>query len=128
MPDENDNKQTTKTNKTDDEVELPMPWKQVQGAIWLIGLAYLFWQGPFFPGILVLVAISGVTQALIQVYVKQQEEKRQQTERRTDWLPAKCPTCGAPLSVETVRWTGPDTADCPYCSAHLKTAAAKASH
>ena len=83
MPDENDNKQTTKTNKTDDEVELPMPWKQVQGAIWLIGLAYLFWKGPFFPGILVLVAISGVTQALIQVYVKQQEEKRQQTERRT---------------------------------------------
>ena len=97
-----------------------MPWKQVQGAIWLIGLAYLFWKGPFFPGILVLVAISGVTQALIQVYVKQQEEKRRQTERRTDWLPAKCPTCGGPLSVETVRWTGPDTADCPYCSAHLR--------
>ena len=124
MPDEKDNKQVAATKKKDDEVELPMPWKQVQGAIWLIGLAYLFWQGPFFPGILVLVAISGVTQALIQVYVKQQEEKRQQTERRTDWLPAKCPNCGAPLSVETVRWTGPETADCPYCSAHLKPAPA----
>ena len=95
MPDENDDKQTTATDKKDEEVELPMPWKQVQGAIWLIGLAYLFWKGPFFPGILVLVAISGVTQALIQVYVKQQEEKRRQTERRTDWLPAKCPRAAA---------------------------------
>ena len=88
MPDENDKKQTPAAKKNDDEVELPMPWKQVQGAIWLIGLAFLFWQGSFFPGILVLVALSGVTQELIQVYVQQQEEKRQQNERRTDWLPA----------------------------------------
>ena len=45
MPDENDNKQTTTTSKKDEEVELPMPWKQVQGAIWLIGLAYPFLEG-----------------------------------------------------------------------------------
>jgi uncharacterized membrane protein YesL len=71
-----------------------MPWKQVQAAIWLIGLAILFWQGWIFPGILVLVAISGVTQALMQAYVKREAEKRQMTQRRTDWLPSKCPQCG----------------------------------
>jgi hypothetical protein len=123
MPDEAESKPTPPGVKGDEEADLPLPWKQVQAAIWLIGLAILFWQGWIFPGILVLVAISGVTQALMQVYVKREQEKRQQTQRRTDWLPAKCPQCGGPLSVETVRWTGVDTADCPYCSAHLKPTA-----
>lgn len=123
MPDETESKPAPQPAHEDDEPELPMPWKQVQAAIWLIGLAYLFWKGPFFPGILVLVAISGVTQALMQVVVKRQAEQRQQSQRRTDWLPAKCPQCGGPLSVATVHWTGVDTADCPYCSAHLKPAA-----
>ena len=44
----------------------------------------------------------------------------QAAQRRTDWLPSKCPNCGAPLSVATVQWTGTETADCPYCNAHLK--------
>jgi hypothetical protein len=123
MPDETENKPASSVAKETQEEELPMPWKQVQAAIWLIGLAILFWQGWIFPGILVLVAISGVTQALMQAYVKREAEKRQMTQRRTDWLPSKCPQCGGPLSVETVRWTGAATADCPYCSAHLKPAA-----
>ena len=115
---------TARTQHDDgDEPELPLPWKQIQSAIWLIGLAILFWQGWIWPGILVLTAISGVSQALMQWVVKRQQEQRQATQRRTDWLPSKCPNCGAPLSVATVHWTGTETADCPYCNAHLKPAA-----
>lgn len=103
-----------------EEPELPLPWQQIQSAIWLIGLAILFWKGWFWPGILVLTAISGVSQALMQWYIQRQREQREAAQRRTDWLPSKCPNCGAPLSVSTVEWTGTETADCPYCSAHLK--------
>ena len=109
----------TQAPQQEAEPELPLPWKQIQSAIWLIGLAILFWQGWIWPGILVLVAISGVSQALMQWYIQRQEEQRQVAQRRTSWLPSKCPNCGAPLSVSTVHWTGAETADCPYCNAHL---------
>lgn len=117
-----------KEKKTkEDKDELPAPWDQIQGAIWLIGLAILAWQGWWWPGILVLVAVSGLTQAAIQVYLSRQtveiaqtEEEKKLAEERGSWLPAACPGCGAPLSVASVRWTGPNTADCPYCSMHIK--------
>ncbi len=38
-----------KGQTTAHEPELPLPWKQVQSAIWLIGLAILFWQGWIWP-------------------------------------------------------------------------------
>ena len=109
--------------KDDDEKELPFHWQQMQTAIWLIGLAILAWSGWWWPGILVLTAISGVSQGLIRWYVDRQEANQQTQaalETRKDWLPAKCPNCGGPLSVDTVKWTGPNTADCPYCSTNLR--------
>jgi hypothetical protein len=105
------------------EVKLPPHWQRIQSAIWLIGLAILFWQDWLWPGILVLVAISGLVQGGIQLYVSRQAEERQLAERRAEWLPSLCPGCGGPLSVATVNWTGPTTADCPYCKANLKPAA-----
>jgi hypothetical protein len=109
------------------EPELPATWKQIQSAIWLIGLAILAWQNWWWPGILVLLAISGLVQAGIQMYLSRQSETQQETSQakdlakeRGEWLPSICPTCGAPLSVSTVHWTGPATADCPYCKANLK--------
>jgi hypothetical protein len=124
--------------KKEDENELPGAWKQVQGAIWLIGLAILAWQDWWWPGILVLVAISGLTQAFLKMYLtkkeqavqaveeqnqeqKQQQEQQQQVDQqRAAWLPSTCPQCGGPISVSTVNWTGPDSGDCPYCKAHLR--------
>jgi len=107
--------------------ELPAPWKRIQGAIWLIGLAILAWQSWWWPGILVLVALSGLVQGVIQLYLSRANEQaaRQGQEKalaqeRAEWLPAVCPACGGPLSVATVRWTSPNTGDCPYCSANLK--------
>ena len=110
-----------------EEEELPVPWQQVQSALWLIGLAILFWQGWFWPGILILAGISGLFQAAVQLYLKRQEAQQVETtqaaqleEARRAWLPPVCPTCGAPINVSNVQWTGPNTAACPFCSAHLK--------
>jgi hypothetical protein len=110
--------------------DLPASWKQIQSAIWLIGLAILAWKGWWWPGILVLVAISGLVQAGIQMYLSTQSKTQQEASQakdlakeRGEWLPSICPACGAPLSVSTVHWTGPETADCPYCKANLKKTA-----
>jgi hypothetical protein len=107
--------------------ELPVPWQRIQGAVWLLGLAIIAWQGWWWPGILVLVAISGLIQAGIQFYISHQEQEKHKEDQtaelereRADWLPDVCPNCGGPLSVSTVKWTGPSTADCPYCKANLK--------
>ena len=109
------------------EPELPASWKQIQAAVWLIGLAILAWQDWWWPGILVLLAISGLVQAGIQMYLSKQSETHQVisaeqdlAKERGEWLPSVCPACGAPLSVSTVHWTGPATADCPYCKANIK--------
>ena len=99
----------------------------VQSAIWLIGLAILFYTGNWFPGILVLVAISGITQALLASMAKSQEQKQAEqaavaASARTAAMavPPNCPTCGAAISASSVTWTGPTTAQCPYCKAAIR--------
>src|SRR5438067_9139090 len=43
------------------------PWRNLHGAVWLIGLAILAWTGWWWPGILVLLAISTLLEgALMQ--------------------------------------------------------------
>jgi hypothetical protein len=122
-----ENTQNETEIKQNQKDELPLPWKQIQGAFWLIGLAILFWKGWWWPGILVLVAVSGLFQGIVQLYLSHQKEQNEKTERdlllagqRGKWLPATCPKCGGPISVTTVNWTGPETGDCPYCHANLK--------
>jgi hypothetical protein len=118
-------RRNAKRNREEDD--LPAPWQRIQGAIWLLGLALIAWQSWWWPGILVLVAISGLVQAGIQMYLSNRNKTREEVseaknvaKERAEWLPSICPTCGAPLSVSTVHWTGPATADCPYCKANLK--------
>ena len=98
----------------------------VQSAIWLIGLAILFYTGNWFPGILVLVAISGITQALLSRMAKSQEQKQAEqaalaasARSAAMAVPSNCPTCGAAISASSVTWTGPATAQCPYCKAAI---------
>lgn len=38
---------------------------------------------------------------------------------RVELLPYTCFNCGAPLSVDSVKWTGAQSADCPYCGVNL---------
>ena len=118
------------------------PWRTIHGAVWLIGLAILFWQGWWWPGILVLVAVSGLVEAVIQLAVpgatvpeepaatpavEQGPDVHAPTpahvppviEHRAELLPAACPKCSAPVRGNEVKWTGPQSADCPYCGANL---------
>ena len=98
--------------------KLTGPWRTIHGAIWMIGLAILLWQGWIWPGILILIALSGVLEAVIQMAVPDAVAPEYR-EHRTELLPHSCPKCNAPISGDDVRWTGPQSADCPYCGANL---------
>jgi hypothetical protein len=40
-------------------------------------------------------------------------------EHRPELLPSICPQCGGPLHGNNVKWTGAQSADCPYCGVNL---------
>lgn len=113
------------------------PWRSLHGAIWMIGLAILFWRDWWWPGILVLVGISMAIEGILMQFAPQAFEKPEQAEpipptsaapvqaisptleHRLELLPAACPRCGGPIRGHEVKWTGPQSADCPYCGANL---------
>ncbi len=112
------------------------PYRNIEGAIWLLGLGILAWQGWWWPGILVLVAFSMLFEAALMQFAPHAFEEDQPVvppasvsippapdapvqEHRLDLLPLTCPKCGAPLRGHEVKWTGPQSADCPYCGANL---------
>jgi hypothetical protein len=107
--------------------------------VWLIGLAILALKGWWWPGILVLVAISTLVEA---AFPREEKEKADNAEEipgntgqsattytapapmasntpRLDLLPTNCPRCGAPLHGVDVKWTSDRSADCPFCGSHL---------
>ncbi len=120
-----------------DKPKLTGVWRSIHAAVWLIGLAILAWKGWWWPGILVLIAISGVFEAILMQVVPQAVENPAQpapdeaptmpppspklviSEHRLDALPTTCPNCGGPIRGHEVRWTGPQSADCPYCGVNL---------
>lgn len=106
----------------EDEKELGGLYGAVQGAIWLLGIGLLIWTGWWIPGIFILIAISGITQALLMRMAKQDEAKAQVADSARQAalaVPPNCPTCGAAISAQAVTWTGPTTAACPYCKAAI---------
>ena len=121
MPEETDHPKDNERQSP--KQELPVPWQRIQTAIWLLGIAILAWMDWWWPGILVLVAISGLAQGAMQIYFSRKSQEEQLARERAIWLPSLCPNCGGPISVSTVNWTGPDTADCPYCKANIKRSA-----
>ena len=123
------------------ERKLKGPWKSVHTAIWLVGLAILALNDWWWPGILFLVALSMISQAIIQMMAPKASELVEQTNEEriagevidsslsnaeshkaaysNHRLPTECPKCGAPIRGVDIRWTGPDSANCPYCGANL---------
>lgn len=94
----------------------------VQSAIWLVGLAVLFWSGWWWPGILVLVAISGITQALLQGMARRDAAATQSADAAKAAalaVPPTCPTCGAAINAGSVVWSSPTAAQCPYCKSAI---------
>lgn len=129
--------------------QLKSPWNNLQSAIWLIGIAILFLTGDWWPGILFVIAISILAETALQLAVPSAFEEETpppvaepapaeplpQTvlpaaapepqpaipNYRTDLLPASCPSCGARVRTNEVRWISERTADCAYCGSPLIT-------
>ncbi len=122
--------------------ELVGVWRVVHLVIWLGGLYILFTYYQIFPGILVLVLISAVYEAILRRYVPMAYEEVPQTQQspasettpqpavpppspspsadhRLELLPQVCPNCNGPIRGHEVKWTGPQSADCPYCGTNL---------
>ena len=123
-------------SKNEPKKKLVGPWRDIHGAIWLIGLAILAWKGWWWPGILVLIAISIITEALLMQFAPHAFEQDKQTpapslvpspvasappaqSHRLDLLPSTCPACGGPIRGHEVKWTGAQSANCPYCGMNL---------
>ncbi|NPV77798.1 MAG: hypothetical protein HPY59_15670 [Anaerolineae bacterium] len=123
--------------KDEKKRKLVGPWRSIHGAIWLIGLAILAWKGWWFPGILVLIAVSMILEAALMKFVPQAFEEEQPAtppttpaasapfaaaqapERHPELLPTVCPKCGGPVRAHEVRWTSTRSADCSFCGANL---------
>jgi len=122
------------------------PWQSLHVVIWLIGIYILASRGWWWPGILVLVAISTLYEAFLRSLVPQAyiDEKPATpvtsgqgmtpppvatnptpvsasniNEHRLDLLPQVCPACNGPIRGHEVKWTGPQSANCPYCGTNL---------
>jgi len=127
------------------EKKLLGPWRAVHALIWLVGLAILAWTDGWWPGILLLIGLSISLEAFLKRYAPHALEEAdeplvqpsvQGSRRmaqppvnsvspapelpgRDEWLPRSCPKCGGPTRGSEVRWTGPTSADCPFCGTNL---------
>ena len=129
--------------KDERKKKLVGPWRNIHGAVWLIGLAILAFNNWWWPGILVLVAISMLVEAVIMRFAPQAFEEENPVvppavtpaaippppspeisvpAHRNDLLPANCPKCGGPIRGHEVKWTGSQSADCPFCGMNLPMA------
>lgn len=118
------------------------PWRSLHAVIWLVGLYILFSRNWFFPGILVLLAISALYEGFLQRFAPHAYEDETPPgmpapsvttpvtpspinapapiqEHRIDLLPPVCPSCNAPIRGHEVKWTSVQSANCPYCGTNL---------
>lgn len=127
--------------KHDRKKRLTGPWRNLHTAVWLIGIAILAWKSWWWPGILVLVAISMIIEELLPAIIPQayeydvpqaapppvlpvpaQPAPAPAAQHRLDLLPTACPNCSGPIRGSEVKWTGEQSADCPYCGTNLPMA------
>lgn len=115
-------------------------WHGLHGAIWMIGLGILAWHGWWWPGMLVLIGISMILESTMAQPARQTFEETRPPQasppppstppqpfsqapavsgHRIELLPQTCSRCGGPIRGHEVKWTGPQSAACPYCGSNL---------
>lgn len=134
------------SKKHKDEKKLKQPWRNLHGAVWLLGLGYLFISGDWFPGILWLIGVSMILEAVLMMAVPDAYEEAAPEKTATEpsptpavvenevdipapapkvdsrpyaALPTTCPRCGAPARGHEVIWHNDHAADCAFCGASL---------
>jgi len=121
----------------------------VQGAIWLFGIGILAWFDFWWPGILILVGLGIIAGSLFPDRKQPQtaevpessfpesipdpqeeysyddipetprEPVLSQPTSSPNWIPSRCPACGAPISADEVIWLDDTHAECSYCHTQL---------
>lgn len=115
------------------------PWRPFGGLFWLFLFAFFFLGGRWWPGILILIGLSILFGSLFRDSSPQPPQDLPPVKfptppsapatlvtpapveplHRADLLPATCPQCGGPIRTHEVRWTGKQSAACPYCGSVL---------
>jgi len=120
------------------------PWNGLHGILWIIGLVLLARHGWWWPGILVLIGISMIIESALSQGAPQVLDNPEPPKaapppfiypppaapapfshipvasgHRVELLPATCSRCGAPIRAHEVKWTGTQSAACPYCGSTL---------
>ena len=125
-----------RAHRSSDRPQLTGAWRSLHAAVWLIGLAILFLTNWIWPGILILIGISLVIEALLMQFAPHAFEDPDAVqplvpavqapppgpEHHPELLPSNCPKCGGPTDGSNVKWTGPQSANCPYCGTSLPMA------
>jgi hypothetical protein len=97
-----------------------LPWIPIQGAIWLVGLLILAWQGWWFPGIWILLIVSAAAQAGMMFDARRRSAQIASRTEGKRLLPHNCPSCNGALQIDDVRWTSSVAATCPYCGSAVE--------
>lgn len=135
-------------SQNENKKKLVGPWRSVHAAIWLIGIALMITYNWWWPGILIVVAISGIFEAFLQQYAPEAYvdenaatmpastqpssgsipadstnhpagSSASMPAHRLELLPTVCPNCNGPIRGHEIKWTGPQSANCPYCGSNL---------
>jgi len=113
------------------------PWRPFR-FFWLIGLGMLFFWGRWWPGILGLIVLSMVFGSIFRASAQQWPQDPPPPPapmppfstptpapapvvqiHRSELLPVTCPHCGGPIRAYEVKWTGAQSAACPFCGSNL---------
>ena len=114
------------------------PWGFFGGGLWVIILLMFLFGGRWWPGILVLIGLSVVFGSIFRASTPQWPQNPPPPDvpmrppvaptaapapatpvHRVDLLPATCPQCGGPIRAYEVKWTGAQSAACPFCGSNL---------
>ena len=114
--------------------------KPFHGFFWVFIFMMIFSKGDWWPGILVLIGLSIVFGSFFQDETKPAEAKNPSSPtfiptpppvapkpvpapvesiHRADLLPITCAQCGGFVRSYEVKWTGAQSAVCPYCGSNL---------
>ena len=110
------------------------------GIFWVFIFMMMFSKEYWWPGILVLIGLCVIFGSLFQEETRPSEPKNPPSPsfipmtpppasrpdpapvgqiHRADLLPLTCPRCGGPIRSYEVKWTGAQSAACPYCDSNL---------